>query len=210
VIVATDLEGVFLPEIWAEIARVTGRADLSVSSHEEPDFGKLMERRIEILTEADIRLPELIGIAANVLPYPGAVETLAWLRTKGQVLIISDTFHELSEGIVQRMGGYNLFANTFRTDDAGRILGHRLRIRGRKDRVIRSLKEIGFTIVAIGDGWNDEQMFRTADHPVLYNVPEALAAAFPSARRAGSFEELRRHVIEIEETVTGDRSRTVH
>ena len=85
--------------------------------------------------------------------YPGATELLAWYRTKAQVMIASDTFHELSEPIVQRMGGYNLFANTFKVDSEGRINGYRLRIRGRKDNVIRSLKEIGYRIIAIGDGY---------------------------------------------------------
>ena len=208
-IISTDLEGVFIPEIWAEIARVTGRPELALSSHDEPDFGKLMERRIAILTAADIRLPDLKGIAANVLPFPGAGEMLAWLRTKGQVLIISDSFHEFSEGIVQRMGGYTLFANTFRVDEAGRILDYRLRIRGRKDRVIRSLREIGFTLIAIGDGWNDEHMFRVANHPVLYNTPDALARKFPNGRRARNFEELRMHVIEIEEQVAREHPEAI-
>ena len=61
----------------------------------------------------------------------------------------------------------------------------------------------------VGDGWNDEHMFRTADHPVLYNVPEALAAEFPSARRARNFEELRQHVIEIDENVSSGRPEAI-
>ncbi len=195
-IISTDLEGVLIPEIWAEIARVTGLAELAISSHDEPDFEKLMERRVEILAREDVRLPTLVRIAGDVLPFPGATELLAWMRTKGQVLIVSDTFHEFSENVVARMGGYNLFANTFKTDADGRILGYRLRIRGRKDKVIRSLREIGFTIIAIGDGWNDEQMFRIADHAILFNAPDALGELFPRGHRAKNFEDVRRVIIE--------------
>jgi phosphoserine/homoserine phosphotransferase len=195
-IVITDLEGVLVPEIWVEIAQATGIPELALTTHDEPDFGRLMQRRVEILAKADVRLPALQRIAEDVLPYPGATELLHWMRSKGQVIIASDTFHELSESIVRRMGGWSLFANTFQTDDEGRIRGYRLRIRGRKDRVIRSLKEVGFTIVAIGDGWNDEQMLRLADFPILFNAPDTLAASIPNGRRATNYEQVRRVVME--------------
>ena len=198
-IIVTDLEGVLVPEIWVEISRVTGIGELAATTHDEPDFGRLMDRRIEILGEHDVRLPLLQRIAADVSPHPGATELLAWARTKGQVMIASDTFHELSETIVQRMGGYNLFANRFHADADGRILGYRLRIRGQKDNVARSLKEIGFHIVAIGDGFNDELMLRMADDAVLYRAPEELARRIPAGHRASDFEELRRIVSAVHE-----------
>jgi phosphoserine/homoserine phosphotransferase len=195
-IIVSDLEGVLIPEIWEEIARVTGVADLAMTTHDEPDFGKLMDHRIELLQARDLRLPVLSSIASDVLPYPGATELLAWMRTKAQVMIASDTFHEFSESIVQRMGGYNLFANTFRTDDRGRIVGYRLRIRGRKDNVIRSLKEIGFRILAIGDGYNDELMFRVADHAILFNAPDDLVGRVPHGQIASDYEDIRQIVLD--------------
>jgi phosphoserine/homoserine phosphotransferase len=193
-VIVTDLEGVLIPEIWAEVATHTGIDELALTTHDEPDFGRLMDRRVELLTKHDIRLPHLRTIADDVVPFPGAMELLAWARTKGQVMIVSDTFHELSEGIVQRMGGYNLFANTFRVDGVGRVHGYRLRIRGRKDNVIRSLREIGYRILAIGDGFYDEQMFRVAHHPVLFNAPDELARRVPEGVRVTNYDELR-HVI---------------
>jgi len=201
-IIATDLEGVWIPEIWQEAARVTGLAELGATTHDEPDFGKLMTRRVEILQQNDIRLPVLQRIANDILPYPGATELLAWARTKAGVMIVSDSFHELSEGLIQRMGGYILFANTFKTDEEGRILGYRLRIKGRKDNVIRSLKDIGFHIVAVGDGWNDEQMFHIANDAILFRAPDALAERVPQGHRANEYEELRRLIREIHQRVT--------
>ena len=196
-IIITDLEGVLVPEIWEEVARVSGIRDLAVTTHEEPDFERLMERRIELMREHDLRLPDLQRISNDVLPFPGATELLAWYRTKGQVMIASDTFHELSEGIVLRMGGWNLFANTFKVDADGRIHGFRLRIRGRKDQIILKLKELGFRIVAIGDGWNDEGMFRFAHHPILFNAPDELAERIPNGIIARDYEDLRRTVADV-------------
>jgi phosphoserine/homoserine phosphotransferase len=196
-VVVSDLEGVLVPEIWAEIARATGVEDLAATTHDEPDFDRLMALRIELLQRHDLRLPELQRVAADVLPFPGATEILSWIRTKGQVMIASDSFHELSETIVQRMGGYALFANTFRVDDAGRVLGYRLRIRGRKDKVIRSLKEIGFHIIAIGDGYNDERMFRVADDAILFRAPDDLAARIPDGHRISGYDELRKIVLDV-------------
>jgi phosphoserine/homoserine phosphotransferase len=196
-IIVTDLEGVLVPEIWQEIAEATGVEELLATTHDEPDFDRLMARRVEILARHDLRLPDLQRVAADVIPYPGATELLAWARTRGQVMIASDSFHELSEGIVLRLGGYSLFANTFKVDAEGRIHGYRLRIRGRKDNVVRSLKEIGFHIVAIGDGYNDEFMFRVADDAILYRAPADLAARIPGGHQASSFEDLHRIIASI-------------
>jgi phosphoserine/homoserine phosphotransferase len=197
VIVATDLEGVLVPEIWEHIARATGIPDLARTTRDEPNFDLLMEQRLGLLRERDLRLMDLERIARGVDPYPGAVDLLAWLRAQAQVFIVSDTFHELSEGLVRRMGGFSLFANRFEADAKGRITGVRLRIRGRKDHVIRSVQEIGFRVIAIGDSYNDESVLRAADHAILYRAPEDLAARLPDARAANDYADLRRHVDEI-------------
>jgi hypothetical protein len=37
-------------------------------------------------------------------------------------------------------------------------------------------------------------MLRLADHPILFNAPDSLAASFPAAQRASTFEDVRRIV----------------
>jgi phosphoserine/homoserine phosphotransferase len=196
-IVATDLEGVLIPEIWERIAEATGVPGLARTTRDEPDFEKLMEHRLALLRERDLRVADLERIARSVDPYPGAVDLLAWLRAQFQIFIVSDTFHELSEGIVRRMGGFTLFANRFQVDQEGRIVGVHLRIRGRKDQVIRSVRELGFRVIAIGDSYNDESVLRASDHAILYRAPQDLAARLPLARTASDYADLRRHVEEI-------------
>ena len=55
-------------------------------------------------------------------------------------MIISDTFHEMAEPLVEHLSGFNLFANRFETDAHGRIVGWKLRIRGRKAMMIEGMR----------------------------------------------------------------------
>ncbi len=173
-IFVTDLEGVLIPEIWVEIAEKTGIPDLRLTTHEVEDFEKLMATRIKALTRHRLRLGDIVRIAENVMPFPGAIEYLSWLRKKGPILILSDTFTELANDIVTRLGGYPLFANRFDTDAKGKIVGYKLRIRGRKDRIVTALRDIGYTLVAVGDGFNDLSMLNTAHYPILFNPARGL------------------------------------
>lgn len=196
-VVATDLEGVLVPELWECIAAATKTPALARTTRDEPDFERLMADRLQALDSRRLRLDDLQAITREVPPDPGAIEFLAWVRSFAQVFIVSDTFHELSEDIVQRLGGYSLFANRFRVDAEGRIVGVRLRIRGQKDRIITSIQEAGFRVVAIGDSSNDERILRAANDAVLYNATSELTAKLPQARRAFNFAELRVHLEEI-------------
>jgi phosphoserine/homoserine phosphotransferase len=207
VIIATDLEGVLVPEIWERIAEQTGIAELTRTTRDEPDFSRLMEYRLKVLNAHGLRLPALQAIAAKMEPYPGAVELLEWMRDFAQVLIVSDSFHELSEGLVRRMGGFSLFANRFEVTADGRIEGVRLRIRGRKDHVIRSVQEIGFRVLAIGDSYNDERVLRSADHAILYNAPADLAERLPQAFQAKNYDDIRRFVEEVHDIDEGNLMR---
>jgi phosphoserine/homoserine phosphotransferase len=45
-IVCSDLEGVFVPEIWISVAEKTGIEALKLTTRDEPDYDVLMRRRI--------------------------------------------------------------------------------------------------------------------------------------------------------------------
>ncbi|MFB6356172.1 MAG: bifunctional phosphoserine phosphatase/homoserine phosphotransferase ThrH [bacterium] len=200
-IIATDLEGVIIPEIWVEVAEEYDVPELRKTTREMSDFTELMEYRIDILDEYDIDLYDLQEVARDVMAYSGSYEFLSWCRRRGQVMIISDTFHELSDELIWEMGGYNLFANRFEVEDDGTISDFKLRIRGMKWNVLEKLREIGFPIVAIGDSYNDVSMLKEADHPMLYNPPEALVEEHPEFEVCDSYHDLRDSIREFERTV---------
>ena len=50
-IVALDLEGVLVPEIWIEFANRTGIPELRRTTRDEPNYDTLMKYRLNILAE---------------------------------------------------------------------------------------------------------------------------------------------------------------
>ena len=193
-IFAIDLEGVLAPEIWPLLGVQFDVPELHLTTRDVADFEELMHRRVDALRSRGITLRQLQSVAHGVHPYLGAREFLTRLRAMGQVLIISDTFHEFSEPLVQELGGHSLFANHFDLDGDDTISGFQLRIRGQKERIVSGLKSAGFMVAAMGDSLNDLSLLRSSDHRVLYRPVEALRAAFPGAPLALNLDEALVHM----------------
>lgn len=186
---AIDLEGVLAPEIWPALGESFGLPELSLTTRDEADFEALMRRRVAATRAARVPLAELQRVAGALEPFPGAREFLASLRQLGQVVIISDTFHELGEPMALRLGGHSLFANRFQVDGDGLVVGFRLRIRGRKERIVSGFRAAGFTVAAMGDSLNDMSILANCDHPLLYRPVAALKERFPDAPSTDNLDD---------------------
>jgi phosphoserine/homoserine phosphotransferase len=180
-IAAIDLEGVLAPEIWPHLGEEFGIPDLHLTTRDIGDFEELMQRRVSALDRAGLTLSQIQEAAHGVQPYLGSREFLRRIRSHCQVMIISDTFHEFAEPMVEELGGFNLFANRFETDPAGRIVGWKLRIRGRKAMVVEGMRRAGFRVIGMGDSLNDLTLLQNADYPVLYRPVQALRELLPDA-----------------------------
>ena len=176
---AIDLEGVLAPEIWPVLGEHFGVPGLNLTTRDLGDFDELMRRRVAATRERGITLRQLQEVAHSVEPFLGAREFLARLRSMGQVVIISDTFHELAEPLVAKLGGHSLFANRFQVDDRGLLKGFHLRIRGVKERIVSGFHGAGFPVAAMGDSLNDLSILKICDFPLLYRPVEALRAELP-------------------------------
>ena len=188
-IFALDLEGCLAPEIWPILGQHFGVPDLSLTTRDIGDFSALMARRVEATRAHGITLNAMLTIAHSVEPYLGARDFLSRLRQLGQVVIISDTFHEFSEPLIQKLGGHNLFANRFELDSKGLLSAFKLRIRGQKERIVSGFHTAGFAVAAMGDSLNDLSLLKSCDYPVLFRPVEALRAAFPNAPSATNLDE---------------------
>lgn len=206
-IFALDLEGCLAPEIWPALGAQFHVPEFSLTTRDVADFDELMQKRVAAARRAGLRLADLQLIAHAIEPYLGSREFVARLRTMGNVIIISDTFHEFADPIAPKLGGVNLFANRFEVDDHGIIAGIKLRIRGRKDRLVTGFKTAGFKVAAMGDSMNDFSLLESCDYPLMYRPVEALRAKFPGAPEAVNldealafFEDARRRLDEDSET----------
>jgi phosphoserine/homoserine phosphotransferase len=188
-IAAIDLEGVLAPEIWPHLGDQFGLPDLHQTTRDTGDFDELMRVRVAALSRAGLTLPRVQAVAHQVQPYLGSKEFLHRIRRHCQVMIISDTFHEFAEPMMDRLGGYNLFANRFDVDSSGHIVGWKLRIRGRKSMVIEGLRHAGFKVIGMGDSLNDLTLLESADHPVLFRPVETLRQRVPGAVVVTSLDE---------------------
>lgn len=177
-IVTLDMEGVLTPEIWIAVAEKTGIADLSRTTRDEPDYDKLMRYRIEILDRHDIRLSDIQAVIATLPPLPGAVDFLQTLRTRSQVIILSDTFEQFAQPLIRQMEWPTLFCHRLEVKD-DRITGYTLRMADQKGQSVRALQLLNYQVLAAGDSYNDTAMLKQADHGFLFHAPENVKQAFP-------------------------------
>jgi phosphoserine/homoserine phosphotransferase len=190
-IACLDLEGVLVPEIWINVAERTGIAELRRTTRDEPDYDKLMRRRLEILDQHGLKLADIQSVIAGMNPLEGAPAFLDWLRARFQVIILSDTFDEFARPLMAKLGYPTLFCNSLVVDAEGRVRDYRIRIRDGKRKAVMALKLLNFDVVAAGDSYNDISMLSEADHGILFRPPEKIAGEFPQFRVAYSYDELR-------------------
>jgi len=190
-IACLDLEGVLVPEIWINVAERTGIAALRRTTRDEPDYDKLMRGRIAILDEHKLGLPDIQAVIATMDPLDGALDFIEWLRSRTQVIILSDTFAEFAQPLMRKLGWPTLFCNSLEVEPSGRIAGYRLRIDDGKRRAVEALRSIAFRIVAAGDSYNDTTMLKAADAGILFRPPANVIADFPQFPVTTTYDELR-------------------
>jgi phosphoserine/homoserine phosphotransferase len=178
-IVALDLEGVLVPEIWIAFSERTGIPELRRTTRDEPDYDKLMRFRLELLRRHKLGLPDIQRVIRDLGPMPGAKDFLDALRTRYQVVILSDTFYEFAMPLMAQLGMPTLFCHRLETDVSGFVTAYRLRMPDQKRASVRALKEIAFKVIAAGDSYNDTAMLAEAHAGILFRPPQNVIDEFP-------------------------------
>ncbi len=130
-IVTLDMEGVLTPEIWIAVAEKTGIEALRRTTRDEPDYDKLMRSRLEILDQHGLTLSAIQTVIATLAPLPGARDFLDTLRSKAQLLILSDTFEQFAAPFMRQLGMPALLCHTLIVEN-DRITDYKLRIPDQK------------------------------------------------------------------------------
>jgi phosphoserine/homoserine phosphotransferase len=190
-IVCSDLEGVFVPEIWINVAEKTGIEELRLTTRDIADYDVLMKRRLSILDENNLKIDDIKAVIATMTPLDGAVEFLNWIRSRTQIIVVSDTFDQFARPLMEKLGWPTLFCHTLSIAPDGFISDYILRQKDAKREAVISLKTLNYNTIAMGDSYNDITMLKEADNGILFNPPDNVKNEFPEFPVTFSYEELK-------------------
>lgn len=191
-IACLDLEGVLVPEIWINFSKKTGIQELSLTTRDIPDYDVLMKKRLGILAEHGFKLGDIQEVIETLSPLEGANEFLDWLRSKYQVIILSDTFYEFAAPLMKQLGYPTLFCHKLEVDPSGKITNYKLRMKDQKRESVKKLKELNFKVVAAGDSYNDTTMLGEAHAGILFCPPDNVIQEFPQYPVTKTYDELKK------------------
>ncbi len=195
-ILVADLEGVFLPEIWINVALKTGIEELKLTTRDISDYNVLMTKRLSILDEHNLKLKDIQDVIAGLEPLAGARQMLDWIRERTQIIILSDTFEEFAGPLMAKLGYPALLCHNLTVNGQGRITGYNLRIDNQKARAVKALQGLNYHVIAFGDSYNDTGMIQAADQGFFFKPPESITQDFPDIPITRSYDELKAILIE--------------
>lgn len=184
------MEGVLIPEIWIAFAEATGIEELKRTTRDEPDYDKLMEYRLDILRKHNLGIKEIQETIGKMDPIPGAKEFLDELRSITQVIIISDTFEQFAQPMMEKLGWPTLFCNSLEIAEDGTILKHKMRCEKSKYTTVKALQSIGFETIASGDSHNDIGMIQASKAGFLFKSTDAIKAEYPELPAYDEYDDL--------------------
>jgi phosphoserine/homoserine phosphotransferase len=193
-IICADMEGIFTPEIWINVAEITGIDDLRLTTRDISDYDVLMKKRLAILDAHGLKLQDIQAVIAEMQPLDGARDFLDWLRSQLQVIIVSDTYVEFAGPLLEKLGRPTLFCNTLSVAADGSISGYNLRQNDGKRKVAAALQNLNYKVIAIGDSYNDITMLKEAEKAILFRPPENVKAEFPQFPVTRNYREMRREI----------------
>lgn len=189
-IACLDMEGVLIPELWPHIATQSGIKELAITTRDEPDYPKLMDRRIKLLRENNLRLCDVQRIAADIKLLAGASNFLADLKNEMEVIIVSDAFQEIIHPFLIKLGHPKTHCHHLTCDDGGFVSkANYTRIHGKQE-VISNLHSQNYWVLAVGDAHNDLEMLRSADLGFLYRPSPATSAKGQDIYIASEYSEI--------------------
>jgi phosphoserine/homoserine phosphotransferase len=188
-LVTLDLEGVLVPEIWIAVAERTGVEGLRRTTRDEPDYDRLMTYRLDLLDQHDLTMSLVAEVIGTLAPLPGAREFLDELRTRTQVIILSDTFEQFAAPLMAQLGMPTVLCHRLVVSD-DRIVEYRLRQADQKRHAVEAFTSLQYRVLAAGDSYNDTSMLTAADAGVLFRAPDRVRSEFAQFPAVDEYAEL--------------------
>jgi phosphoserine/homoserine phosphotransferase len=197
-VVCADLEGVFVPEIWVNVAKKTGIEKLKLTTRDIKDYDELMKYRLNILDENNLKIGDIQSVISTLNPLDGALDFVKWLRRITRFVIVSDTFIEFAQPLMDKLENPLLLCHSLEVDNDGRVTDYKLRQADPKRKTIEAFKSLEYKVLAFGDSYNDISMLKAADAGILFCPPDNVVADYPEFPVTRSISELKKM---IEDTI---------
>jgi len=190
-ILVADLEGVFLPEIWINVAEKTGIEELRLTTRDISDYNVLMKKRLSLLKKNNLKIQDIKAVIATLAPLEGAKDILDWIRENSQIILLSDTFEEFAKPLMAKLNYPLLLCHSLTIDKKGNITDYNLRMENQKKEAVKALKGMNYHVIAFGDSYNDIKMIQAADQGFFFNPPESVITDFPDIPVTMNYSELK-------------------
>jgi phosphoserine/homoserine phosphotransferase len=188
------MEGTLTPEIWERVAFDTGIEELGQTTRDIPSYEELMDMRLKIMLEKGVKLSDVQKAASALDLLPGALDFVNNLRQNFQVVILSDTFHDIAKPLMEKLGFPFLLCHNLeiRNDE---IVSYKLRHSKAKKQAIESFQNMGYRCFAAGDSHNDIQMFEVATKGFFINAPENISSKYPNINSFHNYNDLEKEIL---------------
>jgi phosphoserine / homoserine phosphotransferase len=194
--ICSDLEGVWVPEVWINVAEKTGIPELRFTTRDIKDYDELMQYRLKILKEKNLTLSDIQKVISTIQPLEGALDMINWLKSVTRFILVSDTFVEFADPLMKQLDRPTLFCHSLEVDKNGIICGYQLRQKDSKREAILALKSLNYEVFAFGDSYNDISMLKEADYGVLFRPPQNVINDYPELPVMTGYDEIKQFLEE--------------
>ena len=196
-----DLEGVLLPEIWIKFAEKAGIEGLKLTTRDIPNYDDLMQGRLKILKQHNLKLNDIQAVIETLSPLDGAQEFLSWLKSEFQVIILSDTFYQFAGPLMKQLDYPTLLCHKLIVEADGEISGYKLRQQDQKTKAVKALQGLNLQVISAGDSYNDTGMLQQADAGILFCPPENVIREFPQFPVATDYDQFKELFLQTREAL---------
>jgi phosphoserine/homoserine phosphotransferase len=90
-----------------------------------------------------------------------------------------------------------LFCHSLEVNEKNQIIGYKLRQNDSKKQTVKALKSMNYTVIALGDSYNDISMLQEADNAFLFKPPQNVINDFPDFPIANDYVEMKRLLLKM-------------
>lgn len=180
-----------MPEVWINVSKKTGIEELKLTTRDINDYDVLMTKRLSVLKKHGLTLKDIQDVIATIEPFPGAMDFIEWIKSRTQLIIVSDTFREFADPLMKQLNRPTLFCHSLTTDENKNIIDYKLRQKDPKRKVVQALRSLKYKVVAFGDSYNDVTMLEESDKGILFCPPQNVIDDYPEFDITRTYEELK-------------------